>query len=322
MRCLALADALKAEGWKTAFALRSGTKEMLPGSVIKGHDELLLETHFEDTALLKTFRPNGIDLFVVDHYGLGADFETTSRELAKLVLVIDDMPNREHNCDILVDQTPGREEKDYRPLLPDNCQIFSGAEFALLRPEFSRLRDKSLERRNYDRPLKRVLVSMGGGNGNHLSEMVINGIAESALPVSIDLVLNPGNRHLSNLQKQIAELRLDAEIHVGTDRMAELMVEADLAIGAAGVTSLERCCLGLPSITIVCAENQVDIANSLKKNEVASVLGHHDEIDIHLISETLVKLSNSPHSLSEMANKAAALCDGEGIANIVQALPK
>ena len=130
-RCLTIANALKDHGWSCVFATQTDSASVVPA----------LESY-------ETIKPEDLkeeaDLLVVDHYGLDKDFEKSCRSLVKRILVIDDLADRDHDCDVLLDQTFGREEKDYQGLVSAECKILAGASYALLRPQFSKNRMQSL----------------------------------------------------------------------------------------------------------------------------------------------------------------------------------
>ena len=102
-------------------------------------------------------------------------------------------------------------------------------------------------------------------------------------------------------------------VHAGTNAMANLMTKADLAIGAAGSTSWERCCVGLPSLMLVVADNQKEIAERLDAAQAAISLGTIEELSDGRIAELLRGLAQAPAKLLEMTRFAAAICDGRGV---------
>jgi UDP-2,4-diacetamido-2,4,6-trideoxy-beta-L-altropyranose hydrolase len=92
--------------------------------------------------------------------------------------------------------------------------------------------------------------------------------------------------------------------------MGELMLEADLCIGAAGSTSWERCTLGLPAIVFCIADNQRSVVDALSKSGVALTMQlNGNSIDPVALSNKIAEASSLSY---EMTEKSAAITDGEG----------
>ena len=179
-------------------------------------------------------------------------------------MVIDDLADRKHQCDILLDQTFGRQQGDYSALIPKDCQLLLGSQYALLRPEFSKWRLYSLKRRSKPE-FKQLLINMGGVDVNNVTENVLDELKLCNLPndIKITIVMGGSALHLESVKSKSIELPYKIEVKADVGDMAEIMANTDIAIGAAGATTWERCCLGLPTIQIVIAKNQITIAKSL-----------------------------------------------------------
>jgi UDP-2,4-diacetamido-2,4,6-trideoxy-beta-L-altropyranose hydrolase len=246
------------------------------------------------------------DWLVVDHYLLDAQWHSCARRFADHILVIDDLANRSCDCDILLDQTFGRCADDYRALVPSGARIFAGAAYALLRPEFARERPAALDRRQEGGPVRRIFVSMGTADPGGITARIVEHVLAAAPDCAVDIVLGPQAASLAHVRELTAR-HSAVSIHVDSERMAELMRDADLAIGAAGSTSWERCCLGLPAIAFALADNQRLAAENLERAG-AVVLAHSTED-----SPTLLQglLGDDRRRLSMIA-AAAAIADGNG----------
>ncbi|MBE0533511.1 MAG: UDP-2,4-diacetamido-2,4,6-trideoxy-beta-L-altropyranose hydrolase [Rhodospirillales bacterium] len=258
------------------------------------------------------------DLLVVDHYGRDSRFETACRSWVRRILVIDDLADRAHDCDLILDQTMGRKQEDYSPLVPQGCSMLLEPGYALLRPEFATGRAVSLARRS-DVRLRRVMVSMGGTDPHDVAATVLAGLPEAGLPLDVDVV--SGGREPSVALKSSAgrvcgTVRLLGQV---TD-MAASMAEADLAIGAGGVTSWERCCMGLPTLVITTAENQELIAARLAAAGAARVLGRHGDVTSAQVAVAIRDLAEAPQALRHMSEAAQIICDGKGIERTVAVL--
>lgn len=270
--------------------------------------------------MLKAALPDGCELLVVDHYGRDAEFEKACRSWAARILVSDDLADRRHDCDFLLDPTFGRKPADYAPLTSLNCRMLLGPGFALLRPQFLAARPAALERRRLPQAIRRILVSLGGTDSSNLTRKVLNGIKRSGIEAAVDVVLGGSAPHVEEIRALAASLPLPMTLHTAVEDMASLMSDADLAVGAAGMTSWERCTLGLPSLLLVVADNQELVARALDQAGAAVCLGRHDAVTEDQLAAQLRAFGVNPGRLHEMAGNAAALCDGRGTQRTMLAL--
>ena len=217
------------------------------------------------------------DLLVVDNYDLDIDYETKMRRCVDKILVIDDLANRRHECDILLDQTYGRETDDYKSLVPNHCEILTGIDYVLLRKEIREMRDKALEKRRNTTKVERILISLGGSDPKNYTQQALQMIVESGFQGKIDVVLGFTSINRASLEKYVQEHSLDVAFHVNAD-MAQLMYDADLCIGAAGSSVWERLYLGLPQQIVSLETNQDNLAHNMKGFNCIKVLSSFDEI--------------------------------------------
>lgn len=319
MRCLALAGEMSAADWTCGFAVGPETLDTVPALADAGHPWVELDATVEDEVrALKERWTDGVDWLVVDHYGRDAAFEGACRPWAERIMVIDDLADRHHDCDVLLDQTLGRDGEDYGSLVPGDCRRLLGPRFALLRPQFREARAKALERRDGDFTVRHLLVSMGGSDPREFTSRVLKGIAEAAVAVEVDVVApSAGSGQLRELAES---LPFPIAVHADVADMAALMARADIAIGAAGSTSWERCCLGLPSLLIVTAENQRMIAERLEFAGAADGLGWHADVDAAGIAAALRRLNGDAGRRRQMSARAAEVCDGLGAVRVREQL--
>ena len=258
-------------------------------------------------AAMQSLQP---DWLVVDHYALDRHWEHEVRPSCKHLMVIDDLADRPHECDLLLDQTLGRGADDYAGLVPERCAVLAGSRYALLRPEFAALRDDSLRRREAGK-LSALLIAMGGVDQSNATGRVLQALPRYGLPQDCRLTVLMGAHapSLEEVRTQAADLPWPCEVKVDATNVAELISRSDLAIGAAGGSSWERCVLGVPTLLVVAARNQQDVARALERAGAARVLG-----DVESIEESLpVALADvGPTVLSGMSRSAAAVCDGLG----------
>jgi UDP-2,4-diacetamido-2,4,6-trideoxy-beta-L-altropyranose hydrolase len=263
------------------------------------------------------------DLVIVDHYGLGCAFESGCRTWARRVLVISDRPDGPHDCDVLLDQTPGRTAADYAGLVPPSSTMLVGECYTLVRRAFLAGRTRALARRERVEPAQHLLVSMGATDPAGHTNRILAELAEAGWRGPITVLLSPAAPHLPDLRRQVAALpqgRL--MLAAPADEVAAAMTEADLAIGAAGASSWERCCLGLPAVALVAADNQRDIAEAVARARAAVVFERPREQGYGAIVKAVLSLAGDVDGLGDMSQRAAALCDGSGPERVVDAIEK
>lgn len=309
MRCLTLAQALIEAGWSCAFAVGAQTRSCVPGLEAFSGDVLELDPAqgdnpvLADVLALKARWPQGCDWLVVDHYGLDVDFEFWCRSWANAIAVIDDLADRRHDCDLLVDSALDHGAENYAELVPVQARGLYGPSVALLRPQFLSARKEALARRGG--PLQRVLVSLGGNAPLDLTQRIVADLSEARPNLDIDAVVGLQALDVPGDSNHVTW-------HVAVKDMAELMTKADASIGAGGVTSWERCCLGLPAVLLVLADNQRGNAVTLASAGAAVVAEPENAAQVLLDTD----------GLDVMAERAAWLCDGRGTLRVMLAMVK
>jgi UDP-2,4-diacetamido-2,4,6-trideoxy-beta-L-altropyranose hydrolase len=275
MRCLTMADALRQRGAEIRFVSRRLPDYLLQMLKHQAHDFAPLEgpaleecghdpphAHWLETSqaqdaadTVQALSSQSWDWVVVDHYALDARWETMLRGSAKRIAAIDDIADRQHDCDLLLDQNFHRDPSErYRGKVPAQCDLLLGPRYALLREEFRSIR-ASVKPRAGD--VRRILIFFGGVDADNYTGYAIE--ATAALGISglqVDVVV--GECHPRREEIAAQSERHGFTCHVQTPRMAELIAAADLAIGAGGTAVWERCCLGLPALVLRLANNQGD----------------------------------------------------------------
>lgn len=340
MRCLTLANALREQGAICRFVCRAQAGDLIDLLLEQKHEVLTLPAPLSKPAqannaapyadwLMTTWQIDaqqtqaalsaaGIqDWLVVDHYALDAQWERSVDSTYRHLLVIDDLANRQHHADLLLDQTFERKNIAYQPLVNPECELLCGVEYALLRPEFDAWRAHSLKSRESAK-LKRVLISLGGVDQANISREILLALRDPRLSSDFEicLVLGASSPWIEEMRR-MSEAMPNVELNVAADNMAELLSRCDLAIGAAGSSVWERCCLGVPTLMLVLAKNQQEIAAQLSAAGAAESLTSGSDLHEQVIRA--VQAINSAQ-LSEMSRKAAALVQGSGVKGVVQAM--
>lgn len=341
MRCLTLANALREVGAVCRFVTRAHSGHIGARIAAEGFDVAILPapeipapagppTHAhwagvewaqdasQTRALLEQDPP---DWLVVDHYAFDIRWQKAVRPEGTKLMAIDDLADRPHDCDLLLDQNLGREAIDYDGLVPDHCRRLIGPQYSLLRPEFAQVRTESLARRA--RPgLRRIMVSMGGADAENVTGQVLDAMTKTDLPRStaITIVLGSNAPFLPAVREQAAKMPFDTELRTDVSDMSRLMVAADLAIGGAGITSWERCCMGLPTLTLIQAENQRSGGYALAEAGVAVLLGEARDEKWSSRMAGFFRTGDVLSLLQDMSKRARAITDGLGCSRVVDAI--
>jgi len=334
MRSLTLANALCELGHKVVFICKEHDSNLInkimdSGYEVKGifttsgndvdsslaHAEWLGGTQEDDAEkTIAAMNSVEVDWMIVDHYAIDECWHKKIRSYVKRILVIDDLGDRKHDCDILLDQNLGATKEKYQELVPKECELLLGPEYALLRPEFVQWRERSLERRKYVKEPKNILVSLGGVDPQNITTNVIKELSNiSALTdAKVNVVLGSQTPHIKAVEMAAKKSRLEVDVYIDTSHMAELMSQADLAIGASGSSSWERCSLGLPTINYVIADNQKPIAKELAKSGAS--------ITIQSTEDLSVAIGKLKESLSAFSMASAELVYGMGVLRVIDKL--
>ncbi len=319
MRCLTLANELERQNHEVVFICRELVGNLtslinypvliLPKDDNFKSDDLYLNwlgaTQEQDVEQTIKTIPRHTDVLVVDSYALDEIWHQQLRPYAKKIMVIDDLSDRQFDCDILLNQNLGSQREDYKDKVPDDCALLLGCDYALLRPEFSELRVQALEKRQNTKEIKNILITMGGSDNRNSTLDVLQQLNNRFNVVVVLGSSSPYNAIIKDYAKD-----KNIKVIINADNMAELMLDADLAIGASGSTSWERCCLGLPTLLYVLAENQREIAKNLKQLGAAIIV--EDLKDAFRVMVGNFSLWRG------MSDNAKNICDGLGVGRVVK----
>jgi len=317
MRCLTLANELKQQNHEIVFICRELTGNLIllikyPVLVLPKNDNFqsdglylnwLGATQEQDAEQTIKVIPKNTDLLIVDSYALDEIWHKQLRPYTKKIMVIDDLADRQFDCDVLLNQNLGIQKENYKNKVSNNCELLLGCDYALLRSEFSKIREKALEKRKNTKKIKNILISMGGSDTQNRTYDILQEIADDLNIVVVLGSLSPYNAMIKTYAKD-----KNIEVIIDANNMSELMFEADLAIGAGGSTSWERCCLGLPTLLFITAENQRKIAENLVKLDAVKVVDN--------LKENLQDILNDFSLWQTMSKRAQIVCDGLGVKRI------
>ena len=341
MRCLTLADALTQHGADCCFICREHTGNLIDLIRNRGYlvDELAVQSIQDaDTVnsstlmhaawlgaspqqdakacqpILQARQP---DWLVVDHYALDATWETELRPYCKKLMVIDDLADRNHDCDLLLDQNLVADLNcRYDPLIPIHSARLLGPEFALLQPQYAHLHPRTPPR---ILPIQRLLVFFGGTDPYNLTSKAISAfLALERSDLIMDVVIHSSAPHADEIRKQVKSHNTIV-LHETLPSLALLMLKADVAIGAGGATSWERCCLGLPSLVITLAENQKPIAAELNRHGLIRWLGHANEVSVSMLRTALADLC-AENDITDWSQRCMTWVDGKGTQRVAASM--
>lgn len=338
MRCLTLADGLKQRGAQIRFVSRDLPVHLRNMLTVKGMELALLPslegiasrsahdlshacwlpaTQEQDAqATIQALTGLSWDWLVVDHYALDMRWESDLRATVKRIMVIDDLADRAHDCDLLLDQNlqePGR----YKNIVPESCQMLIGPKYALLRPQFLVARQNLRQR---DGSVSHLLVFLGGADSGGETLKALSAIQMlGRADLNVDVVIGAANPHRETVEsvcRSIPNMTLYRQV----SDMSTRMVTADFFVGAGGTSSWERCCLGLPGVVMATAANQVEQCAALGRAGAQLYLGPENTVTPERLARLIEEMLHCPELLIHMADQGRNLVDGLGTDRIVSHL--
>lgn len=327
MRCLVLAEALSSFGYQIYFACRPQQGDLIDFILKRGFKVISLapvennKTPLNNADYLTWLQRSVIDdandfidvvgfadVVVTDHYAIDVEWQKYVRSsLQCKIIAIDDLL-RDHDAELILDQTLGRKESEYH----STGKVLVGSQHALLAPHFSRCREQALDTVLMTTPPK-VLLSMGGVDQPNATLHVLKSLVNQR-DCSITVLLGPKAPHYPEVKAFCADNN-NVTHHNFVHDMATLMLKHDIAIGAPGTTSWERACLGLPSIIIPLADNQTTISHNLVQHHAALAIDF-DDIPSKLLSAYDALLED----WNRYRESNLKLCDGLGVNRVVLAI--
>ena len=319
IRCLALADTLK-KSFKINFICTNLNGNLISQICKKKFEVFRFNTKSQrinvkkdaekTISIIKKHR-NKKSLLILDSYILSQEWENRVKPYVKRLIVIDDLMDRKHSCDLIIDQNLHTQMNSlYTKSVPKNCVKLLGPDYAILRNQF-------IAQRKYARirslPIKNILVSFGGTDNENHTLHALTSLKKLNSDVNVNVVTgtaNIGKKIIKNFCKKNFNYNYFEQV----ENMAKLMQIADLCIGSSGTTTWERCCVGLPAIVAVASNDQKDIANAVSNNKCIINLGKIKKSDNVNYVRLMKNLKNS--ELQNMSRNCMKLVDGKGAARI------
>ena len=325
-RCINLAEVLRSRGIEVLFICRNDEAKSFRALEDRLFATVLLpiltvgepvnqqEDAQQTIQALQGERPEWL---IVDSYTLDKDWEQLMRPHASKIAVIEDLSGREHDCDLLIDQNYSeRSAASFEKFVPKTCEFLLGPRFALIGEQFRRLR---VLKSKPAPKLTRIFVFCGGSDPQNLTQQVINEISHSELSdVAVDVVA--GAQNTSFDRETALKLNSNIEIHDAGGEFARIMSIADLAIGAGGTTSWERMCLGVLSIVVSIAENQISACEKLGRDGLVTYLGAQPSLKPGAIKNAVIEAKTKFVSWFDQIEKGQILVDGRGCERVAEVM--
>ncbi|MGY4688932.1 UDP-2,4-diacetamido-2,4,6-trideoxy-beta-L-altropyranose hydrolase [Salibacterium sp. K-3] len=325
MRCITLARILIKQGHSIVFVCREydGSLNDLIASEFQLvtlpysnegssnsnvlHEEWLGKAPYDDareTLHIIEKRNMTVDWIIADHYGIDESWESILRPYVKFILIIDDLADRAHDCDILLDQNFYQNmQHRYNSLLPDYTLHLLGPRYALLRGEFLKEYPSTDE--------QSLLIFYGGTDPSNETMKALKALENTSMFQRVDVVVGP-----SNPNKEYIEEYCNASsysFHYNIRYMAALMAKADIALCAGGSTTWERYAMGTPGFVTSIAPNQVELCRNAETLGVDRYLGHYNLVSELDIQNAIFDLS----SIKERQQTAREIVDGKGAVRVI-----
>lgn len=336
MRCLTLADELKKNDALVCFVsrglpsylcqmLKERNINLFPlqedGSAAASDDLqhskwLKVGQHQDAMQTLEVLGHDYFDWLIVDHYAIDYRWESMLRRATNKIMVIDDLADRQHDCDVLLDQNYYHDMNSrYIGKVSRHSHLLLGPTYALLRNEFREAKEFLKKR---DGTVNKIMVFFGGMDSMNTTGLVLKVLESINLPISVDVVIGSQHPNLHSI-KNSCEINNFA-CHIQTSEMAKIINEADLAISAGGSVNWERCCLGLPAIVIATALNQVNLSRALADLNICQFIGAVNDISMLDIDDTLRKMYSEKDKLIEFSKNGMELVDGLGVFKVIESM--
>ena len=338
MRCLTLAHALKKRCHANIYFFTRKNKGNINNLIVNSgfnlvemqvpvavnnlpleHSTWLGATQEQDALeflqLSQTLAIDFFDYLIIDHYAIDKTWQKQVNQQTQKMLIIDDLGDRVHQCDYLLDQTYHCPAEKYTKLVPKQCVLMLGTKFALLRDEF-----KSVNNIHRSKTQNTILVMFGGADANNLTLKTLHLLHKRTDLNKINIILNSSALHIETVKtfidSQTADHFQNIKLHINPANIALLMQKSSLAIGAAGTTSWERCASGLPSVVVIQAENQRQIALELQQLKVITCL-EEVEMTVHL-NKHIDQWIKNEENYQYAVQQATKICDGLGSERVVK----
>ena len=263
MRSLSIGEALLDEGFGVelvSFELAPSLQSLATSCGITVVELTCAPRSSEDAQFVLT---RNADIVVVDGYEFSREFFVALELSDTPFAVIDD--NAETNAkspNAVINQNPHASAPMYAHL-QGNPKLLLGLQFAMVRREVREVAAMNLPTREGE-----VFVAMGGADFLGLTAPIVEALAETGLPIRVAV------GHANTQREQVKKLA-DQHGHVTLIEQHDYvssLASAHVAVLAAGSSLWEACAVGTPSIGLVVADNQADLAIAAEKLAISQII--------------------------------------------------
>ena len=324
-RCISIAVALKKRGHLCSFICQEINDyfssildyhsfeliDLPKNSLISDKDQL-----FEASNLTEKIKKNKIhiDVLFVDVYKINAVWEEKLKTSTDKLFAIDDLANRDHYVDYIIDQNAGRTETDYKIHNLNRGKILSGTRFAIINQDIADYRDKALRIRKKINN-KNILINFGSSSHESLYSQFIKSLISNGDMQGKSISLLSSNKTSNEFKDLLDSLKVRLLTSLSPIELAKLYISSDFCIGAGGVSALERCCLGLPSGVVCIAKNQYLGSVQLEKKGCIKLLNNFPDLTVSI--DIIKNLLNDDDQLKDLSTNSFNEVDGSGLKRIL-----
>lgn len=265
-----------------------------------------------------------VDWLVVDHYGLDHTWERAMHQCSHKILAFVDLNTRKHCVEAVLNQNSMNIDSSTKERLFDQARMFFlGSRYAMIRDEFLALRDKALEKRHAFQTKQgssiNLLINIGAGDYRHDTHRICVALSQTGLAKRLNVTVLFGcDSEQAERCQSLDNAFCQLTVLTDSNNMAELMLWADVAIGACGSATWERCVMALPSIISIDSDHQLLVANTLREHKAATVIDTREQLDCDQICSALADLIENKTLYANYATHSARLCKGQGPALVAQ----
>lgn len=312
MRCITLAEELSRRNFRPVFCTKP-IDRLLVNEILEKDFEVseipIVANPKEDAGyLMLAVQKYGARVVILDGYNFNSYYLKQIRKDSGLLFSIDDIAQTYYCSDIVLNQNINATSRMYSGKVSKGTKLLLGVDYAILRPEFKRLH---IHKRSFNK-VNNILVTFGGADRDNQTPKVLKALEKVRADFHITVVSGISNPNKDSIRDYVTSSNKSIEVFDNAKNMGELMLNADIAISSGGSTAWELCCLGLPTLQIILAENQEGAAEELDRREVTVNLGWHERVSEDDIVATVEELINNAEKRSRMSCNGRSIVDGRG----------
>ena len=250
----------------------------------------------------------------IDHYKINSIWEKQASSFFNTLIAIDDLANRNHYVDFIIDHNVGRSKNQYKKFNKKNAHILVGPKYAIINNIFKEMR-KSIRHNREIFSTENILVYFGSSHIENFYLSFLDDFSKHFKKEKYKLTVITSRTVSDNFREYCKNKTFSHLSNLSPGQIAKIFLESDFCIGAGGVSALERCSLGLPSCIVCIAENQIHGSDALQQAGCVRLLNNFPEmaIDFNELSEILC----NKDLLRELSSNSLRLVDGNGVERIL-----